>query len=134
MAEKKTGAAKHSADYRGRKKAEAKRLGIEILPVESAAGTRAELAKAMKAHGYTQLQELLQDLHRSFIAADRPEQKRRLKRPDAPAFKVSPKLARRFAAATRAEIRRNPGDEIEAPKPLPHGEQQCNAAQLDILN
>ena len=79
MADKKTGAAKHSADYRDRKKAEAERLGIETLPVESAAGTRVELAKAMKAHGYTQLQELLQDLHRSFIAADRPEQTRRLK-------------------------------------------------------
>lgn len=134
MAEKKTGAAKHSADYRDRKRAEAERLGIETLPVESAAGTRAELAKAMKVHGYTQLQELLQDLHRSFIAADRPEQTRRLKRPDAPAFKVSPKLARRFAAATRAELRRNPGDEIEAPKTLPHGEQQCREVQLDILN
>ncbi|MCQ0168476.1 hypothetical protein DN388_16080 [Pseudomonas sp. S12(2018)] len=134
MAEKKTGAAKHSADYRDRKRAEAERLGIETLPVESAAGTRAELTKAMKVHGYTQLQELLQDLHRSFIAADRPEQTRRLKRPDAPAFKVSPKLARRFAAATRAELRRNPGDEIEAPKTLPHGEQQCREVQVDILN
>lgn len=38
MAEKKTGAAKHSADYRERKKAEAERFGIETLPVEMAAG------------------------------------------------------------------------------------------------
>lgn len=41
MAEKKTGAAKYSADYRDRKRAEAERLGIETLPVESASGTRA---------------------------------------------------------------------------------------------
>lgn len=134
MAEKKTGAAKHSADYRDRKKAEAERLGIETLPVESAAGTRAEMAKAMKAHGYTQLQELLQDLHRAFIAVDHREQARRLKKPDAPAFKISPKLARKFAAATRAELKRNPGDELEAPKTLPRGEQQCRDVQLDILN
>jgi hypothetical protein len=111
MAEKKTGAAKHSADYRDRKKAEAERLGIEILPVESAAGTRSEMAKAMKAHGYTQLQELLQDLHRAFIAVDHREQARRLKKPDAPAFKISPKLARRFEAANRAEPKRNPCSE-----------------------
>ena len=115
MAEKKTVAAKHSADYRDRKKAEAERLGIEILPVESAAGTRAELAKAMKAHGYTQLQELLQDLHRAFIVADHREQARRLKKPDAPAFKISPKLARKFEAASRAELKRDPGDDIRSP-------------------
>ncbi|MNJ36371.1 Phage integrase family protein [compost metagenome] len=78
MAEKKTGAAKHSADYRGRKKAEAERFGIETLPVEMASGTRAGMAEAMKAHGYTQLQELLQNLHRSFLACDREEQARRL--------------------------------------------------------
>ncbi|WEJ19320.1 hypothetical protein N0B28_13500 [Pseudomonas sp. SD17-1] len=115
MAEKKTGAAKHSADYRDRKRAEAERLGIETLPVESAAGTRAELAKAMKAHGYTQLQELLQDMHRAFIAVDHREQARRLKKPDAPAFKISPKLARRFDAASRAELKRGPDEEIIAP-------------------
>ncbi|MFV0926513.1 hypothetical protein [Pseudomonas palmensis] len=115
MAEKKTGAAKHSADYRDRKKAEAERLGIETLPVESAAGTRAELAKAMKVHGYTQLQELLQDMHRAFIAADHQEQARRLKKPDAPAFKISPKLARRIEEASITEVRRNPGDEIQMP-------------------
>ncbi|WP_210013983.1 hypothetical protein [Pseudomonas palmensis] len=87
MAEKKTGSAKHSADYRERKKAEAERRELEILPVESAAGTRADMAKAMKAHGYTQLQELLQDLHWAFIAVDHREQARRLKKPDAPALR-----------------------------------------------
>ncbi|MNJ25805.1 hypothetical protein D3C77_202620 [compost metagenome] len=115
MAEKKTGAAKHSADYRGRKKAEAERFGIETLPVEMAAGTRAGMAEAMKAHGYTQLQELLQNLHRSFLAASPDEQSRRLQLSDAPAFEISPKLARQFEAASMAEIRRCPGDEVVSP-------------------
>lgn len=116
MAEKKTGAAKHSADYRERKKAEAQRFGIETLPVEMAAGTRAGMAEAMKAHGYSQLQELLQNLHRSFLAASPEEQARRLKRPDASAFEITPKLARQFNEASRADIRRDPGDEILPPK------------------
>lgn len=115
MAEEKTGAAKHSADYRDRKRAEAERLGIETLSVESAAGTRAELAKAMRAHGYTQLQELLQDLRRAFIAVDHREQARRLKKPDAPAFQISPKLARQFEEASQAELKRDSGDEIVTP-------------------
>lgn len=115
MAEKKTGAAKHSADYRERKKAEAQRFGIETLPVEMAAGTRAGMAEAMKTHGYTQLQELLQDLHRSFLSASPEEQARRLQQPDAPAFEISPKLARQFNEASRAELKRDPGDETVTP-------------------
>lgn len=116
MAEKKTGAAKHSADYRERKKAEAERFGIETLPVEMAAGTRAGMAEAMKAHGYSQLQELLQDLHRSFLSASPEEQARRLQQPDAPAFEISPKLAHQFDKASRAELKREPGDEIINPE------------------
>lgn len=115
MAEKKTGAAKHSANYRERKKAEAERFGIETLPVEMAAGTRAGMIEAMKAHGYTQLQELLQNLHRSFLAASPEEQARRLQQPDAPVFVISPKLARQFEEASQADIKRAPGDEIIAP-------------------
>ncbi|UVL59860.1 hypothetical protein LOY54_17630 [Pseudomonas sp. B21-032] len=115
MAEKKTGAAKHSADYRDRKKAEAERFGIERMQVEMAAGTRVGMEGAMKTHGYTQLQELLQNLHRSFLAASPQEQARRLQQPDAPAFEISPKLARQFDQASRAELKRDPGDEIISP-------------------
>lgn len=50
-------------------------------------------------------------MHRAFIAADHQEQARLLKKPDAPAFKISPKLARRFEAASRVELRRDPGEE-----------------------
>lgn len=116
MAEKKTGAAKHSADYRERKKADAERFGIERMQVEMAAGTREGMAGAMKVHGYTQLQELLQDLHRSFLTASPEEQARRLQRPDAPAFEISPKLARHFEQASRAELKRDPGDEALQPR------------------
>ncbi|WP_460420784.1 hypothetical protein [Pseudomonas sp. ZL2] len=129
MAEKKTGAAKHSADYRDRKKAEAERFGIERIQVEMAAGTREGMSGAMKAHGYTQLQELLQNLHRSFLAASPDEQARRLQQPDAPAFEISTKLARQFEEASLVEIRRDPGYEIEPPNPLQHSEQR----RLDIL-
>lgn len=115
MAEKKTGAAKHSADYRKRKQEEAERLSIERIPVDMAAGTRSGMAGAMKAHGYTQLQEMLQNLCRSFLAASPEEQARRLQQPDAPDFQISPNLARQFDAASLAEIKRDPGDEIIAP-------------------
>ncbi|WP_191832584.1 nucleoid-associated protein [Pseudomonas fluorescens] len=90
---------------------EAERFGIETLSVEMAAGTRAGMAAAMKVHGYTQLQELLQNLHRLFLAASPEEQAHRLQQPDAPAFEISPKLARQFEQASRAELKRDPGDE-----------------------
>lgn len=111
----KTAAARHSKEYRDRKKADAERLGIEQLKIDAAAGTRAGLAKASKAHGYTQLQELLQDLHRAFLAATPEEQARRLKRPDARAFSISPKLAHQFDEASLAELKRDSGDEVVRP-------------------
>jgi hypothetical protein len=121
MAEKKTGAAKHSADYRDREQKKAERLGIEKMALITAAGTKRGMSDAMKAHGYSQLQELLQNLHLSFLACDREEQARRLKRPDAPAFEISPKLARQFDQASSAELRRDPGDEILGPVNLSLG-------------
>lgn len=116
MAEKKTGAAKHSADYRDRKNAEAERLGIETVKMDVPRGTKSGLDSARQVHGYTQLQEMLQDLQLSFLGADPEEQARRLKRPDAPAFCISPKLARQFKAASLAELKRNPGDELSTPE------------------
>ncbi|MDD1977152.1 hypothetical protein [Pseudomonas tussilaginis] len=129
MAEKKTGAAKHSADYRERKKADAQRFGIETLQVEMAAGTRAGMAGAMRVHGYTQLQELLQNLCRSFLAALPEEQARRLQQPDAPAFEISPKLARQFEEASRAELKRDPGDEVLNPTKTVLESPQCARSQ-----
>lgn len=50
---------------------------------------------------------------------------------------LSEKVAEQFRGASVRQILSSPDqdedDEIEAPKTLPHGEQQCNAVQLDIL-
>ncbi len=115
MSEQKTGAAKHSADYRAREKAKAEKLGIEDLTITMPAGIKKALRAEIKRHGYTQVQELWQDMALSWIAQDPEERARRLERPDAPAFYISPKLARQFNEASLAEIRRDPGDEIERP-------------------
>lgn len=118
MAEKKTGAAKHSADYRKRKKAEAANLGIEKLFFNMPAGAKLAIADEMKRLGYSQEQELWQDLVLSWIAEDPEERARRLEKPDAPAFYISPKLARQFEAASMAELKRDPGDEFVRPESL----------------
>jgi len=115
MAEQKTGAAKHSADYRARQEAQAKKLGIEKLFFNMPAGIKSAMAAEIEHHGYDQVQELWQDLALSWIAQDPEERARRLERADAPAFYISPKLARQFEEASRAELKRNPGDEVENP-------------------
>ncbi|MDH1147647.1 hypothetical protein N5C60_23930, partial [Pseudomonas mosselii] len=79
---------------------------------------KAALAAEVERHGYDQVQELWQDLALSWIAQDHEERARRLERPDAPAFYISPKLARQFEEGSMAELRRNPGDEYQAPEDL----------------
>ncbi|NIF15662.1 hypothetical protein [Pantoea sp. Cy-639] len=116
MAEEKTGAAKHSADYRDREKKKAAKLGIEDITITMPVGIKKALAEEIKRHGYKQVQELWQDMALSWIAQDPEERARRLERPDAPAFYISPKLARQFEAASMAELRRDPGDEIQPPE------------------
>ncbi|WP_353228509.1 hypothetical protein [Pseudomonas qingdaonensis] len=111
MAEKKTGAAKHSADYRERQKQETGRLGIEKLFFNMPKGIKTAMEAEIERLGYRQIQELWQDMARSWIAQEPEERARRLERPNAPAFCISPKLARQFHEASLAELRRNPGDE-----------------------
>lgn len=115
MAEEKTGAAKHSADYRDREKKKAEKLGIEKVFFNMPAGIKAAMAAEIERHGYDQVQELWQDLALSWIAQEPEERARRLERPDAPAFYISPKLARQFEAASMAELKRDPGCEIVTP-------------------
>ena len=115
MAEEKTGAAKHSADYRDREKKKAEKLGIEDVTITMPGGIKKALAAEIKRHGYKQVQELWQDMALSWIAQDPEERARRLERPDAPAFYISPKLARQFNEASAAELKRNPGDEVVPP-------------------
>jgi len=116
MAEQKTGAAKHSADYREREKKKAEKLGIEDVTITMPAGIKKALSAEIKRHGYKQVQELWQDMALSWIAQDPEERARRLERPDAPAFYISPKLARQFIEASMAELRRDPGDELITPQ------------------
>ncbi|MGW7235819.1 hypothetical protein ACWGIE_21925 [Pseudomonas fulva] len=116
MAEGKTSVAKHSADYRARQKAQAKKLGIEKVFFNMPEGIKSAMAAEIERHGYEQVQELWQDLALSWIAQDPEERARRLERPDAPAFYISPKLARQFEAASMAELKRAPGDEVIKPK------------------
>lgn len=115
MAEEKTQGARDSKAYRDREKEKALQLGIEKMTLVTAGGTKHGMNEAMKVHGFSQLQELLQELHLSFLACDREEQARRLKRPDAPAFEISPKPARQFDKTSRAELKRDPGDEVISP-------------------
>ncbi|EKT4457280.1 hypothetical protein ACF8R6_01510 [Pseudomonas sp. CJQ_7] len=115
MAEERTAAARHSADYRAREKKKAEKLGIEDVTIKMPAGIKKALATEIKRHGYKQVQELWQDMALSWIAQESEERARRLERPDAPAFYISPKLAHQFNEASLAEIRRDPGDEIERP-------------------
>ncbi|MDH0730942.1 hypothetical protein N5F23_00545 [Pseudomonas sichuanensis] len=115
MAEQKTGAAKHSADYRAREKDKAEKLGIEEVAIKMPAGIKKALKAEIKRHGYKQVQELWQDLALSWIAQDPEERARRLEKPDTPAFYISPKLAHQFELASMAELKRDPGDEIQYP-------------------
>jgi hypothetical protein len=100
----KTAAAKHSADYRRRQKEEKEKLGIETLEVDVPVGTRSGMTLAMKDHGYKQIQELWQDLALSFLAAPLEEQARRLRKPSASDFVVTPRLARQLKAAGMAQV------------------------------
>jgi hypothetical protein len=111
----KTAAAKHSADYRRRQKEEKEKLGIERLEVDAPVGTRSGMTLAMKDHGYKQVQELWQDLALAFLSMPLEEQSRRLRKPDATAFVVTPKLARQYEKKAQAELRADPGDEIIGP-------------------
>lgn len=78
------------------------------------AGIKKALHAEIKRHGYKQVQELWQDMALSWIAQDPEERARRLERPDAPAFYISPQLARQFEDASLAELRRDLGDEIQS--------------------
>ncbi|WP_313647092.1 hypothetical protein [Pseudomonas sp.] len=115
MAQQKSGAAKHSSDYRDRQKKQAAKLGIEKVFFNMPEGIKVAMAAEIKRHGYDQVQELWQDLALSWIAQEPEERARRLERPDAPAFYISPKLARQFESASMAELKRDPGDQVVAP-------------------
>lgn len=104
----KSAAAKHSADYRARQNEIKAKMGIETLKIEAPVGTRSGMDTAMKDHGYSQVQELWQDLALSFLSMPHEEQARRLRKPDTSAFVISPSLARQFDRESRKEIVKDP--------------------------
>ncbi|SDI56695.1 hypothetical protein [Pseudomonas abietaniphila] len=108
----KTAAAKHSAAYRARQAEAKQKMGIEKMPIEVPIGTRSAMSKAMDEHGYSQVQELWQDLALSFLSMPHEEQARRLRKPDALAFVITSELARNYVQKAKAELKSNPGDEI----------------------
>lgn len=99
----KTAAAKHSADYRARQTKAKEKLGIEKMSVNVPVGTRSRMNTAMQDHGYSNAQELWQDLALSFLSMPIKEQSRRLRKPAAAAFVVTPKMAVQLKAAGMAE-------------------------------
>jgi hypothetical protein len=101
----KTSAAKHSADYRARQAEAKEKLGIEEMKITVPLGTRSAMNTEMKAHGYSQVQELWQDLALSFLSMPHEEQKRRLRKPDTSAFVVTPHMARQLRALGEKESR-----------------------------
>jgi hypothetical protein len=115
----KTAAAKHSAAYRERQNAAKEKLGIETLKIEAPAGTRSGMNTAMKDHGYSQIQELWQDLALSFLSMPLEEQARRLRKPGAPAFVITQRLSRQMDFESCREIARDLGDEVLSPQGQP---------------
>jgi hypothetical protein len=98
-----TPAAKHSAAYRERQTEIKAKMGIETLKIEAPASVRSGMNIAMAEHGYSQVQELWQDLALSFLSMPREEQARRLRKPDTSPFVVTEKLARQLIDAGMAE-------------------------------
>jgi hypothetical protein len=98
-----TAAAKHSAAYRERQAELKAKMGIETLKIEAPASVRSGINTAMAEHGYSQAQELWQDLALSFLSMPSEEQARRLKKPDSSAFVVTPDRARILRKAGMAE-------------------------------
>lgn len=111
----KTAAAKHSAAYRERQAEIKAKMGIETVKIEAPASVRSGMNTAMAEHGYSQVQELWQDLALSFISMPIEEQARRLRKPDATVSEISPELLRQFYNESRREVSRDSGDEILMP-------------------
>lgn len=91
----KTAAAKHSADYRARLKAEKNRMGIETFKVEVPVGINKKLLQLMKSHGFENRQELYQTIVLYLVNAPATEAARILT-PAPSGFVVTQKLARQL--------------------------------------
>jgi hypothetical protein len=98
----KTAAAKHSAAYRARKKAEKNKLGIEKLSVDVPLGINKKLRQLMKTHGFDNRQELYQTMVLYLVDAS-PDEAKRILTPAPSGFVVTEKLARQLRELGMAE-------------------------------
>ncbi|MGA5718161.1 hypothetical protein ACPCWF_05950 [Pseudomonas atacamensis] len=89
-------------------------LGIEKFTVEVAGVFKPDLKKVMKDHGFNNQQEIHQNLIRNLIAADFETQAWMLRSVTTP-YEPSEKVSREFYERSMAELRTDPGDEIQAP-------------------
>lgn len=92
-------------------------LGVEKFTVEVAGVFKADLKRLMKQHGFNNQQEVFQNLLRNVIAADFKTAAQMLKCVTTP-YVVSEKVSRAFRNESLAELKRDPGDESQAPSVL----------------
>lgn len=119
MAEQVQPTAEAKKQKKKREKAAAKdaALGVEKFTVEMAGVFKADLKKLMKDHGFNNQQEVFQNLLRNVIAADFKTAAQMLKCVTTP-YVVSEKVSRAFRNESLAELKRDPGDESQAPSVL----------------
>lgn len=119
MAEQVQPTAEAKKQKKKREKAAAKdaALGVEKFTVEVAGVFKADLKRLMKQHGFNNQQEVFQNLLRNVIAADFKTAAQMLKCVTTP-YVVSEKVSRAFRNESLAELKRDPGDESQAPSVL----------------
>lgn len=89
-------------------------LGIEKFTVEVAGVFKPDIKRLMKEHGFNNQQEVYQNLLRNVIAADFETAARMLRCVTTP-YEPSEKVLQVFEAASLAELKRDPGDEVLSP-------------------
>jgi hypothetical protein len=89
-------------------------LGIEKFTVEVAGVFKPDLKKVMPAHGINNQQDIHQRLLINLIGANFEAQARMLRCVTTP-YEPSEKVSQVFEAASLAELKREPGDEVLSP-------------------
>lgn len=125
MAEEQQPTAEAIKQRKKREKENAKNaaLGIEKLTVEVAGVFKPDIKRLMKEHGFSNQQEMYQNLLRNVIAADLETAARMLRCVTTP-YEPSAKVSRAFREKSKAELERDSGDEIIAPIGDPASQRQ----------
>jgi hypothetical protein len=116
MAEEQDLTAEAKKQRRKREKAAAKdaALGVEKFTVEVAGVFKPDLKRVMAAHGINNQHDIHQRLLINLIGADFEGQARMLRCVTTP-YEPSEKVLQVFEAASLAELKRDPGDEVLSP-------------------